>query len=387
MNAETALIETKNREARLSTPPVGPIEMHGSRQMLARGAEFLLAATVLVLLASVALPVGWRWWVDGGRETTDDAYVTGDLRTLGAKVPGYVSKLLVADYQTVAAGQPILQIEDDDYKAKVALAAGVVRSKQAALDNIAALTQQQMKVIAQASAQLDATDANVVFAKIQLGRARSLLNTPAGLQQTVDQASASYKALVSNEQANRATLAQAQGQLDVLVTQREQAQADLVQAQASLQLTEIDLEHTVIRAPVTGTLGRRMVFEGQYLVAGAGVITLTPLNSVWVAANFRETQLTRMRPGQAVALTVDTYPGLMVHGHVGELSPASGSATALLPPDNATGNFTKIVQRVPVKITIDSGQRLEGPLLPGMSSVVTVDTRDVGDTPLGGRAP
>ena len=355
--------------------------------MLARGAEFLLAATVLVLLASVALPVGWRWWVDGGRETTDDAYVTGDLRTLGAKVPGYVSKLLVADYQTVAAGQPILQIEDDDYKAKVALAAGVVRSKQAAVDNIAALTQQQMKVIAQASAQLDATDANVVFAKIQLGRARSLLNTPAGLQQTVDQASASYKALVANEQTNRATLAQAQGQLDVLATQREQAQADLVQAQASLQLTEIDLEHTVIRAPVAGTLGRRMVFEGQYLVAGAGVITLTPLNSVWVAANFRETQLTRMRPGQAVALTVDTYPGLMVHGHVGELSPASGSATALLPPDNATGNFTKIVQRVPVKITIDSGQRLEGPLLPGMSSVVTVDTRDVGDTPLGGRAP
>ena len=283
-----------------------------------------------MLLATVALPVGWRWWADGGRfETTDDAYVEGDLRILGAKVPGYVTKVLVADYQTVAAGQPILQIEDDDYQAKVALAAGVVRARQAALDNIGALTRQQQNVIAQASAQVDATEANVELARIQSGRARSLLGTPAGLQQTVDQTTAGYNALIATLQANRASLAQARGQLSVLATQREQAEADLLQARASLQLAQIDLDHTVIRAPVDGTLGKRTVFEGQYLAAGAGVITQTPLDSVWVAANFRENQLTHMRPGQGVSLTVDTWPGLTVRGHVTALSPASGSATAL----------------------------------------------------------
>ena len=156
-------------------------------------------------------------------------------------------------------------------------------------------------------------------------------------------------------------------------------------------MAQIDLDHTVIRAPVDGTLGKRTVFEGQYLAAGAGVITLTPLDSVWVAANFRENQLTHMRPGQGVSLTVDTWPGVMVRGHVAALSPASGAATALLPPDNATGNFTKIVQRMPVKVSIDAGQQFEGRLLPGMSSIVTVDTQ--GDTqgaqgdPSAGNAP
>jgi membrane fusion protein (multidrug efflux system) len=284
-----------------------------------------------------------------------------------------VAKLLVADYQTVSAGQPILQIEDDDYTARVALAAGVVQSKQAALEDIDALTRQQQTVIQQAAAQADATLANVDLARIQQERARILLRTPAGMQETFDQTTASYKALVATLHANRAALAQAEGQITVLAAQREQALGDIVQAQASLRLAKIDLEHTIIRAPVAGKLGKRSVFEGQYLSAGAGVATLTPLDSVWIAANFRETQLTHMRPGQAVSLTVDSYPGLTVHGHVGALSPSSGAATALLPPDNATGNFTKIVQRVPVKVTIDAGQ-LEGRLLPGMSCVVTVDT-------------
>jgi membrane fusion protein (multidrug efflux system) len=380
MNSETALLDPRERDASAPINPNGTAGAQGSRRLLTRGLELLLAAAVIVLLASVALPVGWSWWVDGGRlETTDDAYVTGDLRTLGAKVPGYVTKLLVADFETVSAGQPILQIEDDDYRAKVALAAGVVRSKQAALDNIAALERQQQNVIEQASAQVDSTAANLELASLQLERARALLRTPAGLQQTFDQTTATYKALVASLQANRAGLAQAKGQLSVLAAQREQALGDLAQAQASLQLANIDLEHTVIRAPVAGKLGKRSVFEGQYLAAGAGVVTLTPLDSIWVVANFRETQLAHMLPGQAVSLTVDSYPGLTVRGHVGALSPSSGAATALLPPDNATGNFTKIVQRVPVKVTIDDKQ-LEGRLLPGLSCVVTVDTGSASDT-------
>jgi membrane fusion protein, multidrug efflux system len=388
MNDDIALISTRVREAKPPAPLAPPVVTHGSRRLIARAVEFLLAAAVLALLATVALPVGWRWWADGGRfEATDDAYVEGDVRILGAKVPGYVTKVLVADYQTIAAGRPILQIEDDDYQAKVALAAGVVRARQAAFDSIAALTRQQQTVIAQASAQVDATEATVELAKIQFGRARSLLGTPAGLQQTVDQTTAGYKALIATQRANRASLTQTQGPLDVLATQREQAKADLIQAHASLQLAQIDLEHTAIRAPVAGTLGKRTVFEGQYLAAGGGVITLTPLVSVWVMANFRETQLTHMPPGQAVSFTVDTYPGLTVRGQVAALSPSSGSATALLPPDNATGNFTKIVQRMPVKVTIDAGQQLEGRLLPGMSSIATLDTQGAQDHPPTGNAP
>ena len=388
MNDEIALLSTTAREGVPPATPNPPVVTNGGRRSITRALEYFLAAAVLVLLATVALPVGWRWWADGGRfETTDDAYAEGDLRVLGAKVPGYVTKLLVSDYQDVAAGQPLLQLEDDDYRAKVALADGVVRARQAALDSISALTRQQQNVIANAAAQVDATEANVELAKIQFGRASSLLGTPAGLQQTVDQATANYKTFIATVRANRASLAQAQGQLEVLAAQRQQAEADLVQARASLQLAQIDLKHTVILAPVAGTLGKRTVFEGQYLAAGAGVTTLTPLESVWVAANFRETQLTHMRPGQAVALTVDTYPGLTVRGHVAALSPASGSATALLPPDNATGNFTKIVQRIPIRVTIDPGQQLEGRIRPGMSSIVTVDTRELQKLPLAGHDP
>jgi len=373
---DIALPQTQNRHAVPLLPSNASPDPQAGRRWVTRGIELLLAAAVVVLLATVAVPVGWRWWADGSRfEPTDDAYVTGDLRTLGAKVPGYVAQMLVADYQEVAAGQPILQIEDNDYRAKVALADGVLRSRKAALDNVAALTRQQQNVIAQAAAQTEAAEANAELARVQLGRARALLGTPSGLQQTVDQANASYKALMAAVQAGRATQALAQGQLDELASQREQAQGDVAQAQASLDLATIDLQHTVIVAPVAGQLGKRSVFPGQYLAAGAGVVTLTPLDTVWVAANFRETQLTRMQPGQPVSLKVDTFPGAEIRGHVAALSPSSGSATALLPPDNATGNFTKIVQRVPVKVSIDPGQQLSGRLLPGMSCIVTIDTQ------------
>lgn len=149
--------------------------------------------------------------------------------------------------------------------------------------------------------------------------------------------------------------------------------ADLAQAEASLRLARIDLGHTVIRAPVGGRLGRRAVFEGQYLAAGTGVASLTPLDTVWVAANFREGQLTRMRRGQPVALSVDTFPGVEVRGHLEAMAPTSGAVASLLPPDNATGNFTRIVQRVPVKVALEPGHALEGRLLPGMSARVDVD--------------
>jgi membrane fusion protein, multidrug efflux system len=352
-------------------PPAPPV-IHVSRT--ARLLELLFAAAVLVLLATVVLPVGWSWWSEQGPvQTTDDAYVQGDFRALAARVPGYVTAVLVQDYQTVKAGQPLLEIEADDYQAKVDLARADLQARVAAVQIADASLRQQQNIIGEAASQVDVTESDLVLARVQLGRARSLLRTPAGTQSDVDETTARFSSSTATLASNQAALALARGQLEVLAAQRQQAEAEVSQAAASLKLAQIDLDHTVIRAPVDGRLGRRAVFTGQFVAAGTGVITITPLNSVWVAANFRETQLTNMRAGQPATVRIDSFPGEVLHGQVDTMSPASGGVTALLPPDNATGNFTKIVQRIPVKIRLDPQETLSGRLLPGMSAVVRVD--------------
>ncbi len=343
--------------------------------MSMRVIEFLLVAAVLALLATVGVPLGWDWWrVDRRVQTTDDASVQGDLRMLAAKVPGYVAAVLVQDFQMVDAGQPLLRIEDNDYHAKVAQAEAVVQARQAAVDHIGAQLRQQQDVIAQARAQHEATQANLDLASVQLERARSLRKTTFGTQEALDEARAAHLAHRAALKSSAASIQEAEGHLPVLAAQQRQAEAELDQARAATELARIDLGHTVIRAPVRGQLGKRAVFEGQYVGVGAGIITLVPLDSVWINANFKETQLGRVRPGQPVTITVDSFPGAKVRGHVAALASASGAATALLPPDNATGNFTKIVQRIPLKVVIEPKQELVGRLLPGMSAVVAVDT-------------
>ena len=337
--------------------------------------EVLLVAAIVALLATVGAPLGWDWWrVDRRVQTTDDAYVQGDLRMLAAKVPGYVAAVLVQDFQMVDAGQPLLRIEDDDYRAKVAQAEAVVQAKQAAVDYIGAQLHQQQDVIAQARAQHEASQANLDLARLQLDRARSLRKTTFGTQEALDEARATHLASGAALKSDAASIQEAQAHLPVLAAQQRQAEAELDQAKAAAELARIDLGHTVIRAPLHGQLGKRAVFEGQYVGAGTGVITLVPLNSVWINANFKETQLGRVRPGQLVTIAVDSFPGSEVRGHVAALGSASGAATALLPPDNATGNFTKIVQRIPLKVVLEPEQELVGRLLPGMSAVIAVDT-------------
>lgn len=337
--------------------------------------EVLLAAAIIALIATVGVPLGWDWWrIDRRFQTTNDAYVQGDLRTLAAKVPGYVVAVLVRDFQMVEAGQPLLRIEDDDYRAKVAQAEAVIEAKRAAVDHIDAQVRQQQDVIDQAKAQHEATQASLDLARIQLERARTLVKSTYGTQVALDEANATHLAYGATLKNNAASVLAAEGYLPVLAAERQRARAELGQADAAADLTRIDLGHTVIRAPVSGQLSKRAVFEGQYLGVGTGVITLVPLDSVWVAANFKETQLGRIRPGQPVTITIDSFTGKEVRGHVDSLGSASGSATALLPPDNATGNFTKIVQRIPIKVAIEPQQELRGRLLPGMSAVVAVDT-------------
>lgn len=307
--------------------------------------EVSLAAALVVLLATVGFSPGWSWReADRRVQSTDNAYVQGDLRTLGAKVPGHVRNVLVADFANVEEGQPLVQIDDDDYRARVAFAESVVRARQAAIANIDALTGQQHDLIDQAAAQIETTHASLDLARVQRDRARNLLRATFGTQAAFDEAEAAFRAAAATLRSNEAALAR------------------------------IDLDHTLIRAPVRGQLGRRAVLESQYVGAGAGVVTLTPLDTVWIAANFKETQLTRVRGGQPVAVGVDAFPGVAVTDTVDAVAPASGAATALLPPDDATGNFTRIVQRVPVKVTLDPGHALGGPLRPGMSAIVSIGT-------------
>jgi membrane fusion protein, multidrug efflux system len=332
----------------------------------------------LVLLAAglvVVVTREWDRWVGSATyQTTDDAYLEADSTPLAAQVPGYVHQVPVYDFQTVKAGDTLVQIEDDDYRARVAQAEANVASARAAIETIAQQTTLQTALIAQAEATIKATEADVTRYRLELTRQEALLRSTFGTRQITEQA-------VDNADRTEATLALNRAQLDaqrqqkkVLNSQEQAARAALDAQLAALNLAQIDLGRTRIRAPVDGMVGRRMVQTGQYLNVGTQVISIVPLPNVYVIANYKETQLTRIRVGQSASVTVDTFPGAVLTGHVDSWSPASGAEFSLLPPDNATGNFTKVVQRIPVKIVLDRDPTLSDLLRPGMSVIATIDT-------------
>ncbi|KWF67573.1 HlyD family secretion protein [Burkholderia pseudomultivorans] len=341
-------------------------------------------------LAVVALAVfGWRWWTVGRFiETTDDAYVRADVVTVSSRVAGYVARVAVDDNQPVRRGDVLATLDDRDYRAKlddaraaVAAADATLQAEEAAAATLDAQIGQQHSVIEQARADAQAARAEAARRDADATRYRQLLAESAASGQRWEQAHAdALKARAALARASAAVDAQADQQT-VLRRRREQSAAAIEQARARaaaararLALAELDLEHTVIRATRDGTIGQRAVRAGQYVEVGMPLLALVPLRDVYVVANFKETQLGAMRDGQPVEIEVDTYAGRTLRGRVLGLSPGSGAEFALLPPDNATGNFTKIVQRVPVKI------RLEAPpsgivLRPGMSVIARVDTR------------
>src|SRR5579862_1151850 len=358
----------------------------------------LLLATAII----VTITRDWNAWEGGHIEqVTNDAYVRGDLTPLSTKVPGLVREVKVNDYQQVHKGDVLVQLDDDDYKAQVAQAVAGVEAAKAALENnrrqrdlqdakieraLAGVDEAKAGITA-AQAGKDATQAEVTRSRLERARQEALLKNNSATQQTVEKAVADEQRFTAQYASRDADLAQAHTALRsneaaaeaerrgkaVLESQDIQLVADLHAKEAALQVAQVNLDYTRIVAPADGTVGERQVRTGQLVSPGTQVMTFIE-NIRWVAANFRETQLTNIKVGDPAEIRVDTYRGQVFKGRVLDIAPASGSQFALLPPDNATGNFTKVVQRVPVKIALDDPS-LTSQLRPGLSAVVTVRTR------------
>jgi membrane fusion protein, multidrug efflux system len=349
-----------------------------ARRLLLRwskaGIRTFIVVLAILLLAVVA--VDWNLWIGTSvLQTTDDAYLQADITPLAAKSPGYVSSVPVRDFQRVKAGDLLVEIVDDDYRAQFAQTQANVETAEAAIENIEQQKLVQQALVEQAEATIEASEADLTRYHLETVRQQNLLVTKyAGTEQLVEQAVDNEKHTVATLALNHAQLAQQRQQLNVLDSQEKQANAALKGQQAARDLAKIALGYTRITAPVDGMVSERQVRPGQYVSVGTEVISLVPLPNVWVVANYKETQMTRIRLDQPARVTVDAFPDVVLHGHVDSWSPASGAQFSLLPPDNATGNFTKVVQRIPVKIVLDRDSSLGDLLRPGMSVVATIDT-------------
>jgi membrane fusion protein, multidrug efflux system len=354
------------------------------------GRKHLIAAAVVVFTVTAAV-AGVRWWTVGRFiESTDDAYVRADVVTMSSHVPGYVSEVAVQDDQPVRAGDVLIRIDDRDYQAKVdhaeatvSAALAAIHEQEAGAASLDAQVAQQSSLIAQAQADVAAARADAVRRDADAGRYRELYAQQASSGQRLELARADQqKAAAVLAKASAAVQSQ-RDQQDVLRRRREQslagierANAQLSEARSALALAQLDLQHTVIRATRDGVIGQRTVRPGQYVETGMPLLAVVPLNDVYVVANFKETQLGDMHTGQPVQIDIDTYSGHTLRGKVTSIAPGSGAEFALLPPDNATGNFTKVVQRIPVRIRFDASREDARRLRAGMSVVVRVDTRN-----------
>jgi membrane fusion protein, multidrug efflux system len=333
------------------------------------------AAIAVVLAAAV---YGWHWW-HGGRfvERTDDAYVGGDITVVSPKVPGYIVSAAATDNQAVHAGDLLVKLDDRDYRAALDKAEATVASQEAVLANLLATRSLQQAVIAQAEASVNAAAAETLRARDDAQRLQNLSATAAVSVQSAQKAEADYKQAVANGQKAQASKLAAERELDVIATRRQQALAALAQATAERDIARLNLGYTELRAPIDGTVGNRNARNGAFAAAGAHMMSIVPARGLWIDANFKESQLARFRPGMPAIVEADAVPGRRFHGHVASLSPATGAQFSVLPPENATGNFTKIVQRVPVRIVLDDADGVLGLLRPGLSVTAEVDARDV----------
>ena len=337
-----------------------------------------LAIIVLTLAAGTALFAGWDTLV-GSRaaQRTDDAYLQADMSPLSARVAGNVRRVAVSDFQAVQPGDLLVEIVDDDYRARVAQAEANVAAGEGSVANIESQRKAQEATIRAAGANVAAAEAAAQRDRLEAARQRALLSSGiTGTRQRVEQTDAADRSSAAAVEQVRAQLDVQRQQAVVLGTQITQQRSSVEASRAALELARIDLARTRIVAPFAGVVGRRQVQDGQYVAVGAQVAQVVPLPNLYVIANYKETQLTRVRIGQAATVTVDAYPGVALRGKVDSLSPGSGAVFALLPADNATGNFTKVVQRVPVRITLDPLAPDTAALLrPGLSVVATIQTQ------------
>ena len=337
------------------------------------------AALALALALGIAGAADFGYgYLTTGRylESTDDAYVKADSTLVSPKVSGYLAEVLVGDNEKVKAGQILARIDDRDFATALNQAHADVAGSEAAVKNLDAQIALQQPLIEQETADIAAAEANLQFAQEEQTRYDGLMKSGSGTVQRAQQSDAALRERTAQLQHGKSGLIAAQRKIDVLTTERAKAVAQLDHARAVEQQAALNLSYTEISAPVDGTVGARTLRVGQYVQAGTQLMAAVPLDAVYVVANYKETQLTNVRNGQPVELQVDSFRGTRLKGHVDSLSPASGLEFALLPPDNATGNFTKIVQRVPVKIVLDD-HRLTGLLRPGMSAEPTINTKAI----------
>lgn len=349
---------------------------HGVNHLVYKRNRLLL----IVALFGVMLLAGYGYyWLTQGRfiQTTDDAYVGGDITSISAKVDGYVVRVNILDNQSVKAGDLLVQLDDRDYRASLAQAEGEVSAEQAALVNVAANRSLQEATIEQAKATITGCEAQVERTQDDVARYQKLHETNMVSAQSLQQAQTDFRQAVADDKQARATLLAAQRELTVIDSQRAQALAALDKARAGRDLAKLNLEHTRIYSPINGVVGNRRVRMGAWTDVGSQLLDIIPDKGLWVDANFKEDQLADMHPGLRATIRADIQPDRLFHGSVDSLSPATGAQFSVLPPENATGNFTKVVQRVPVRITLDDRDGSLGMLRPGLSVVVSIETHHV----------
>jgi membrane fusion protein (multidrug efflux system) len=336
-------------------------------------------ATPVIALAVVAW-AGVRLLSDSTSQSTNDAYVQADFTLVAPRVAGQISDVLVDDNQSVKAGQVLVRIDDSDFRAALMSAQADVSAASAAVANFDAEIARHPSLVDQARATLRSDDAAIEFARANASRYQNLSDTGAGTAQEQQRAASTLAQQLAQQAHDRAALTTTEQNLDVLRTQRDKAAGALARAEAALEQAKLNLSYTEIRAPVDGKVGRRSVRVGAFVTAGAPMLAIVPLADAYVVANFQENQITKMRPGESVRIRIDSFPGVIIKGRVDSLAPATGVSFAPIAPDNATGNFTKIVQRVPVKITIDRGQEAASALSVGLSVEAEVAVGRHGET-------
>ena len=333
--------------------------------------------TFVALMAIAAVGVAkfaHDWWTVGRFiESTDDAYVGGDVTVIAPKVAGFIAQLSVTDNQQVHAGDLLLKLDDRDYRAALTKTDAAVAIQQATIVNLDATRHLQESLVAQAQAEIAVSDAEITRTHDDQVRAQQLLAGKIESLQDFQKVDADYKEALAAGQKAHAALDAAQRQLDVIDTQKQQAQAGLAQAAADRELARLNLSYTELHAPMDGVVGNRSAQTGAYATTGAQLISLVPAHGLWIDANFKESQLALVRPGSPATVTVDSLPGKVFQGHVVSIAPATGAQFSVLPPENATGNFTKIVQRVTVRIALDDEAATDGQLRPGLSVTAKVN--------------
>jgi membrane fusion protein, multidrug efflux system len=338
----------------------------------------LIGAAIVLIAAAIAF--GARWWTVGRFiESTDDAYVGGNVTEIAPHISGFISGIAVTDNQYVRAGQLLIRIEPADFKAARERALAGVAQAQASVADLQAKIALQRSFIAQAQADLAASRDQMRFDAEDAARDRTLAQAGAGSVRDAQHSATAYQAAQATTLAAQARVRASQQQVGVLGAALRQAQASLGQASAQLRTASLNLGYTELRSPIDGYVGDRSAQMGAYVTAGTQLLSIAPAHGLWVDANYKEDQIGRMRPGQPATIVADVDPGRVFHGHLISLAPATGAVFSIIPPQNATGNFTKIVQRVPVRIALDGASADLGLLRPGLSTTASVDTRDDAD--------